>query len=127
MRLRAGILPLFLGHIICAVIAMAFVSVLTCGAQIIYIGILYSAYMTLRNWVIWLYMVLVGFNCVTGWFSVWLYDGSTFYGYLIIILYYCLAVLKLYVDSRPYRNIGNPDGEDFYLEAGIRHILSNAR
>jgi hypothetical protein len=72
-------------------------------------------------------MIILGFNCLTGWFSVWLYSGSTFYGYLIIICFYLIALYRMYVDSRPYRCMGDRDGEEFYLEAGIRHILSNAR
>jgi hypothetical protein len=127
MRLRAGILPLFLGHLLTAIFGVAFVSVSTFFAQVLYIGILYSIYMALHTWLIWVYFCCVGLNVVAGFFKVWFYEGSMFYAYFFIIMFYLFALFKLYMDSRPWRGIGDPEGEDFYFGAGIRHILDHAK
>ena len=72
-------------------------------------------------------MVTLGFNIVSGCFNVWLYDGARFYTYFGVIIYYSLAVFKMYYDSLSFRSIGNSDGENFYFAAGIRHMVNNAR
>lgn len=96
-------------------------------AQIIYLATLYSIYMTLQTWIIWVYIIMVGFNVFSGFFSVWVYEGSRFYVYLLILVYYVIACYKMYYDSRPFRRIGERGEDNFYFGIGIRHILDNAR
>jgi hypothetical protein len=128
MKMRSGIVPLLLGHAVCGVVGMAFVSVATFIAQFIYIILLYSIYMTLRTWMVWVYIILIGFNALSGFLNVWIYDGARFWSYLLIIAYYVLAIYKIYYDSLPFRTIGDrEEGNNFYFEAGIRHIVNNAR
>ena len=128
--LRAVIIPLILGHAITACLGMAFVSVLTFVGQFFYVALLYSIYMTLHTWIVWLYMVLLGLNILTGLFSLFLYDGLAFASYLLILVYFALAILKIRLDSFGFRNLGDREGntgEIFYLEAGIKHIVNTAK
>lgn len=89
---------------------------------------LYSIYMTLRTWIVWMYMIILGFNVASGIFSVFLYDGVSFVIYLLILIAYALAVVKIKTDSAPFRNMTYSEGgSNFYLEDGIRHMVNTAR
>ena len=87
---------------------------------------LYSVYMTLRTWIVWVYMAILAFNVISGLLSVFLYDGAAFVIYLLILICYSLMVFKMFQDSAPIRNMSaSNDGN--YLEPGIRHMLNTAR
>ncbi len=125
--LRRGLLPIVFLHVLIACLGMAFVSISTFIAQFFYIALLYSVYMTLRSWIIWVYMVIVGFNVLSGVFSVFLYEGSAFVVYLIILIVYSLMIVKVKMDSEAWRNLSVNNGGANYLEPGIRHMLNTAR
>lgn len=82
--------------------------------------------MTLRSWIIWVYLVILGFNVLSGLFSVFLFDGSAFVVYLIILIIYSLMIVKVKIDSDAWRNL-SVDRDGNYLEPGIRHMLNTAR
>jgi hypothetical protein len=105
---------------------MAFVSIATFIVQVLYIALLYSVYMTLRTWLIWFYMIILGFNVLSGVFSVFLYDGAAFAVYLLILIGYTFMIIKLKEDSAPLRNMV-ASAEGGYLEPGIRHMINTAR
>ena len=83
--------------------------------------------MTLHTWLVWIYMVLLGFNVVSGFFNVWLFEGATLFTYLGIILYYVAAIIKIYYDSLPLRSFVNGEEDNFYFAEGIRHMVNNAK
>lgn len=62
--LRRGVIPLVVGHVLVACLGMAFVSIATFCVQFLYIAILYSIYMTLRTWIIWIYIVALVLNII---------------------------------------------------------------
>ncbi|CDW71441.1 UNKNOWN [Stylonychia lemnae] len=127
-KLRKGVIPLVVGHVIIACLGMAFVSILTFAAQFFYIALLYSIYMTLRPWLVWFYMVILGFNIASGLFTVFLYDGASFAVYLLILVVYVFFILKIKTDSHDFRNMTVQEhGSHFYLEDGIRHMYNTAR
>lgn len=72
-RLRRAIIPLVIAHVLIACLGMAFVTLVTFAVQFLYIAMLYSIYMTLRPWIVWMYMIIMGFNVASGLFSVFLY------------------------------------------------------
>ena len=82
--------------------------------------------MTLRTWIVWVYMALLAFNVISGILSVFLYDGAAFVVYLLILIAYCLMVLRIFQESAPIRNMA-ANNEGSYLEPGIRHMLNTAR
>ena len=126
--LRKGVIPLVVGHVLIACLGMAFVSIVTFAVQFLYIAMLYSVYMTLRPWIVWMYMILLGFNVLSGVFSVFLYQGATFAVYLIILVGYSFFIIKIRSDSAEFRNMSNQEGGNkFYLEDGIRHMVNTAR
>ena len=110
--LRRAIIPLIVLHIIIGCLGIAFVTFLNLLTQIWYTGLLYSSYMTLRTWIVWLYMISLTLNVVVGLFSVWLYSDAAFIVYFIMLALYALMCLKMWRDSMPWRNI---DNADFYL------------
>lgn len=62
---------LMVGHVICAVLALAFVgSILTFIAQGLYIAILHSINLALHTWLIWIYVIIMAFQAVSGAFGV---------------------------------------------------------
>jgi len=61
--------------------------------------------MTLRPWIIWLYMILLGLNVLSGLFSVFLYEGATFAVYLLILVAYVFFIIKIRADSDDFRNM----------------------
>ena len=65
-KMRATLLLIITGHVVCSVVSFAFVGLVTAVAQALYIVILYSIYMGLHTWLIWVYMLIAGFNGVTG-------------------------------------------------------------
>lgn len=127
--MRRGIIPLVIGHVIVGCVGMAFVSIATFVAQFIYIALLYSVYMTLRTWLIWVYMILLGLNVISGVLQVFMEDGAAFIVYLIILILYCFAILKIKTDSESLRNMTYDEngGSTFYLENGIRHMVNTAK
>lgn len=128
IKMRVGIIPLFIGHAACAILALSFVSIVTFVMQFFYVVTLYSIYMTLHTWLVWVYMVLLGFNAISGFFNVWLYDGIAFVSYLAILAYYGVAILKIRNDSHDFRNLGAENGvSNDYVGAGVNHIVEVAR
>ena len=132
MKMRAGIIPIILGHLLCMVLGVAFVSVFHIVGQLFYIAMLYSTYMTLHPWLVWTYLIILGINAVSGIFSVWLLSGAPFVVSFIIVIYYFLACYTIYYSSLPFRSLGESNGnggnsENFYFEAGIRHMVASAR
>ena len=126
-QLRRIILPLIVGHAASSALGLAFVSVSTLIVSFLYVAILYSIYMTLHTWLVWVYMVLLGFNIVSGLFNVWLLQGVTMATYLVILVYYVLAIIKIYYDSLPLRSFVNGEEDNFYFAEGIRHMVNNAK
>ena len=125
-QLRRVIIPLVVCHVLIACLGIAFVSVATFIAQFFYIAMLYSVYMTLRTWIVWVYLAILAFNVLSGALSVFLYDGAAFVVYLLVLVTYSLMILKMVQDSAPLRNMAaSNDGN--YLEPGIRHMLNTAR
>jgi len=125
-KLRRGIIPIVVAHVVIACLGMAFVTISTFIAQFLYIAMLYSIYMTLRTWIVWVYMIILGFNVLSGLFAVFLYEGAAFAVYLLILISYTFMVIKVKEDSAPLRNLTVNDGTN-YLEPGIRHMLNTAR
>jgi hypothetical protein len=122
------VLPLVVGHVLVACLGMAFVSVATFAIQFLYIALLYSIYMTLRTWIMWAYMVALMLNIISGIFTVFLLEGVSMFIYIVILLLYGLAIFKLKQDSIPMRNMAASEGgSQFYLESGLRHMLTTAR
>ena len=67
IKLRSTLLLLRVGHIASAIIAVALIGdFLMCFAQVIYIAMLYSVYLALHRWLIWVYMVFTGLNGLHG-------------------------------------------------------------
>lgn len=83
--------------------------------------------MTLHTWLVWVYMVILGFNVVSGFFNVWLFDGVALFIYLAIILFYVGAIIKIYYDSLPLRSFVNGEEDNFYFAEGIRHMVNTAK
>jgi hypothetical protein len=84
--------------------------------------------MTLRPWLVWFYMVILGFNIASGLFTVFLYEGAAFAVYLLILVSYAFFILKIKLDSSDYRNMTVQEaGSQFYFEEGIRHMYNTAR
>lgn len=65
-QLRSTLVLLIVGHVVASVLSATFVSLVTAIAQGLYIAILYSIFMALHTWLIWVYILIVGFNGVTG-------------------------------------------------------------
>eukprot|EP00347_Sterkiella_histriomuscorum_P020005 403339460 len=128
-QLRRCIIPLVVAHVLIACLGMAFVSIITFAVQFLYIAILYSIYMNLRPWIIWMYMILLGFNAASGFFTVFLYEGASFAVYLLILIGYVFMIIKLKQDSAAFRNISEEEGNanNFYLAEGIKHMVNTAR
>lgn len=125
-RLRRGIIALVVAHVLIACLGMAFVSLLTFAAQFLYIAILYSVYMTLRPWILYVYMVLLGLNVLSGLFSLFLYEGASFAVYLLILVGYTFMIIKIKQDSSSFRNMSDQENSangNFYLAEGIKHMV----
>jgi len=122
-QMRSTLVFLIVGHVICAVLALAFVSIVTAFAQAIYIAILYSIYAALHGWLIWVYLLVAAFNGVTGIFGILGQQGLGFLFYAFIIAYYLMAARKLYVDSEAWR-VGKPGGDvaGRIIEGGIKNV-----
>ncbi len=115
-KLRRSIIPLIVLHFLIAVVACAFVTVGTGLVQIWYMGLLYSTYMTLRTWLLWVYLICLGFNCLVGLLSFWVLTEYAFWAYLGIISLYAIMFVCLYYSSEAWRNI---DNSDYYLQHGV--------
>ena len=73
-------------------------------------------------------MILLGFNILSGVFSVLLYEGVSFIIYIIILVCYLVAIIKIKFDSKSFRNMSDEEGGNhFYLEDGLRHMYNTAR
>ena len=100
-----------MGHIICSIVAVVFISdLLMFVAQFIYATILYSIYLALHGWLIWVYILIVGLNGVHGILGILTQSGLGFLFYAMVIAYYFMAARKLFYDSLPFRE-GKPGGD----------------
>jgi uncharacterized membrane protein len=82
-------------------------------------------YMNLRTWLLYLYIVSLGINIFSGFLSVWMLSGGALWAYLGILIAYVLMLAKLDKDSRPWRNIDNPDYQ--HITSGVSHMVETAR
>jgi len=122
-QMRGTVVFLIVGHVICAILALAFVSIFTALAQAFYIAILYSIYAALHGWLIWIYLIVTAFNGVTGIFGILGQEGLGFLFYAFIIAYYLMSARKLYYDSMEWR-VGKPGGDvaGRIIEGGIKNV-----
>lgn len=79
-------------------------------AQFFYAAILYSVYLALHGWLIWVYILIVGLNGVHGILGILAQTGLGFLFYAMVIAYYFMAARKLFYDSLPFRE-GKPGGD----------------
>ena len=111
MRLRSCLLLLIVGHLISAILAVMFISdILMFVAQFFYISMLYSIYLALHGWLIWVYMGIVGLNGIHGLLQILSQTGLGFLFYAMIIAFYCMGVRKLFYASQEFRE-GKPGGD----------------
>ena len=111
MHLRSACLLLIMGHLFSAICAVFFIGSLTMFvAQFLYISMLYSIYLALHGWLIWVYMLVVGINGVHGILGILGEDGIGFLFYAMVISFYIMAVRKLFLASKEFRE-GKPGGD----------------
>jgi len=91
--------------------------------QLGFIIILYSVYMNLKEWILWLYAGLLLFNLITGILSFIFIDGSSFYAFLVVMLYYILALYVLNLNLKFVKEVKFP----MNMGSGIKHMLNTAR
>ena len=94
--LRKCIVLLEVGHLSSAALAIIFVGFPTFFVQALYFAILYSLYVTLRKWMIFVYIFFVGLNVFQGVFNIWSYEGVSFFMYFLIQTYYCGAIYLIW-------------------------------
>lgn len=123
--LRKSIVILIPLHIIICVVSGAFVLFTTLLAQFYYVALLYSVYMTLRTWLLYLYMLSLALNILTGILSLFMLQGASLWAYLVIVIAYVLMFVKLNSDSKPWRNIDNPDFQ--HISSNVNHMVGTAR
>ena len=105
--MRRTITFLILGHVLIAVFSFAFGSFITFAVQPIYIAMLYSIYMALHMWLVWVYIIVVGTNALSGiltLISLLSEDVSVLIIYICTLLFYFISVRTLFYHSDPYRN-----------------------
>ncbi len=107
--LRRSIVILIPLHIIICIVSGAVLIFSSLIAQFYYVALLYSLYLTLRTCMLYIYMVSLGINILSGILSVFVLSGATLWVYFAILVVYVLMFLKLNHDSKPWRNIDNPD------------------
>jgi hypothetical protein len=103
VKLRETIVNLFLGHLACAVLGLIFVTFVVTISSIVFFAILYSLYLTLRNYMTWVYVLFLSVNAVYGILTIWMYNGLGLFMYALIIAFYCGAAVKLKRDNSKYR------------------------
>lgn len=122
------------GHALCGIMGLAMVSggFWTLIASTIYIGMLYSIYMALHSWMVWLYLFLLGLNVLSGVFDLlfMIADGWGFIIFAAILGFYIMALRKMYVDSSLFRIQGANAGKlgdvaGTYIESGIKSVGKN--
>jgi len=72
-QMRTAIVRLVIGHIIVAILSLGLVSFVTAFMQFLYFAMLYSLYLTLKNWLVWLYIGCLALNVISGVFEIWLF------------------------------------------------------
>ena len=107
--LRKSIIIIIPLHIIICIVSGAFLIFSTLLMQFYYVALIYSVYMTLRTWVLYIYLFSLGINLFSGFLSIWMLSGASLWAYLGILVVYLLILLKINKDSKPWRNIDNPD------------------
>ena len=107
--LRKSIIIIIPLHIIICIVSGAFLIFSTLLMQFYYVALIYSVYMTLRTWVLYIYLFSLGINLFSGFLSIWMLSGASLWAYLGILIVYLLILLKINKDSKPWRNIDNPD------------------
>ena len=102
-QLRAACRNLIIGHVFCMILGFVFISPITAVVQVFYIGMLASLSLTLKSFMIYLYILVAGLNLVSGVLSV-LTLTTGFIWYAMILFYYFLAIKVMWTESKPYRS-----------------------
>ena len=92
-----------IGHVLCMILAFAFITPVTAVAQALYIAILVSISRTLKTFIIYLYIIVAGINLVSGALSV-VTLTTGFIWYALVLFYYFLAIKVIWTESGPYRS-----------------------
>jgi hypothetical protein len=103
IKLRKCLVNLILGHIICLVVLILYALITAFIAQLLYIAILYSLYMTLRQWIIFLYIGCLCLNIFLGLFNVFVLSGMSLFMYFLVLFYYGVALKIIWMYSEDYR------------------------
>ena len=74
--LRKSIVLLIPLHIIICIVAGGFLIASTLLAQFYYVALLYSVYMSLRTWILYLYFLSLGLNILSGFLSLLMLSGG---------------------------------------------------
>ena len=121
--MRRTITFLILGHVLVAVFSFAFGSFITFAVQPIYIAMLYSIYMALHMWLVWVYIIVVGTNALSGILTLLGESGVGLIIYICTLLFYFIAVRTLFYHSDPYRN--GSSGKDDRFQAASQLMFTN--
>ena len=112
-------------HMIFAILTVIFVGFTTMLAQFMYIVILYSYYMTLRECTLFVYGALLVCNLFMGVISIFFSeDWGEFIVYLILLAFYTVMVLILNQKQGFVKEINIPAS---HFAPGISHMIGTAR
>ena len=90
-----------------------------------YVVILYSFYMTLRDCMLWVYAAILVFNLLMGVLTVFTLDSWTgFIIYMLLMLFYLGVLFILNKDQHFVKEIKIPAS---HFMPGVSHMLNNAR
>ena len=122
-KFRRIITLITVGHLVLGILNLIFADLGTFLFQWVYIFILYSYYMTLKPWTVYVYAVLLILNVVTGIFSLIFFDSlEQFIVYGLTLGFFCGVLVLL---NKKLRFINDIKGSRF--GGGLNHMLSSAR
>ena len=89
-----------------------------------FVVILYSMYMTLRDCTLWVYALLILFNIFICFLSLFAYSGSALIMDAILLAFYIIVLYVLNKDMHFMKEVRIPAN---HFAAGFVHMLNTAR
>ncbi len=128
--MRFTIIWLLIGHALFLILTLGFVTFKLALSQAFFIIILYSLYLNLKKWILYVYLVIIAINAVIGFLNMWFFEGIGLLIYVLLVIFYALGAYKLFIDTHDFRgdDAASPEArEEFLARYGMNHMYDNVR
>ena len=102
-------------HIVFFLVSLTLIGFFPMLAEIGYATLIYSCYLTLREWEVVAYIALLAAGIIYGFVHIFAFSNVSLLFYIINLVFYCLALYWAYPAYRDFRKSGGIYGKGKHL------------